>query len=75
MKKYLSIYTNWRNDVLFALFCIALFLIAGDSESTVTFILSKVAGAAIGFAAYKLFNYWNERGEIKELTALAIEED
>lgn len=75
MKKYLSIYTNWRNDVLLALFCIALFLICGDSENTLTFILTKVMGAAVAYAFYKLFRYWNERGEIKELTALAIEED
>ncbi|MES5135893.1 hypothetical protein ABVC71_09410 [Prevotella amnii] len=75
MKKYFSIYKNWRNYVLFAIFTVSLFFLFSDTNNTLMLLLTKTF-ALVGFAAfYKLFKHWDSLGKIKELADLAIEED
>ena len=75
MEKYISIYKNWRNDVLFAIFAVSLFFLCGDANNFFVFAFTKVL-AFVGFAAfYKLFKHWDSLGKIKELSDLAKEED
>lgn len=75
MKKYFSIYKNWRNDVLFAIFAVLLFFLFSDTNNMLILLLTKTFAFA-GFAAfYKLFNHWDSLGKIKELSDLAKEED
>jgi hypothetical protein len=75
MKKFISIYANWRNDVLFALLFIAAFLLLGDCTNMLIYILTKIIGAAIAYAIYRLYRYWNVKGDIPELNILCKEED
>lgn len=75
MEKYISIYKNWRNDVLFAIFAVSLFFLFGDTNNTLMLLLTKTF-ALVGFTAfYKLFKHWDSLGKIKELSDLAKEED
>jgi hypothetical protein len=66
MKKYLSVYANWRNIVLCAIFTVSLFLLLGEAESWGALIISKCIGIAGFLAFYSLLNYWNTTGKIKE---------
>lgn len=70
MKKYLSIYKNWRNDVLFAIFFLSLILLLGNTDDLLMFFVTKLLSFC-GFALLGLlFKYWNSRGLISELTGI-----
>lgn len=74
MKKYLSIYKNWRNDTLFALFFLSLILLLGNTDDLTMFVVTKLLSFC-GFALLGLlFKYWNSRGLIKELTGIGEED-
>lgn len=74
MKKYLSIYKNWRNDTLFAIFFLSLILLLGNTDDLLMFVVTKLLSFC-GFALLGLlFNYWNSRGLIKELTGIGEED-
>lgn len=74
MKKYLSIYKNWRNDTLFAIFFLSLILLLGNTDDLLMFIVTKLLSFC-GFALLSLlFKYWNSRGLIKELTGIGEED-
>lgn len=74
MKKYLSIYANWRNDVLLAIFGISLFLFFGETDSLLVIVLTKLI-SILGFSIFgSLFKYWKEQGKINELSSLANED-
>lgn len=64
-------FKNWRIAVLAVLSGIATILIVSEEDAS---ILVKIAGFAIAFAVYRLFRYWQHRGELKELTSLMDEE-
>lgn len=75
MKKYLSIYRNWRVNALAMLALAAFILLAGETDDTATFIAIKAAGFALCYAIYILGKYWNKRGLIDELMSIADEEE
>lgn len=74
MKKYMTIFLNWRVNVLLLIGMVALFLIAGDTDNTIAFLWSKALGIALAYACYRLGKYWNGKGKINDLMALADEE-
>lgn len=74
MRNYFKAYTNWRFLVLSALGTIAFILIAADAEDMSLFLLSKVFGCAIAFAAYHIGKYWYQTGKLDDLNKLLKEE-
>lgn len=77
MNKYLKIYSNWRVHVLAVLGMVAAILLSGtnDDAGMLTFIIVKAAGFALACGIYRLAKYWDSKGKINELMALADEED
>lgn len=71
---------NWRYHVLMAVGAAAILgLFSVPSENSSSWFLSMFLTKGIGFIAayawFKLYNYWESRNEIKELSELAKEED
>lgn len=78
MNKYLTPFTNWRTHVLAVLAMAALvFLVSepDDSAPLSVYLAVKAAGFALAYVIYRLGKYWNSKGKINELMALASEED
>lgn len=75
IKKTLSLYTGWRNNVLFAVWAIAAFCIFSDADDVLLFLLVKLAGFALVFAGMRLYRHWNGKGLLKELNDYCKEED
>jgi len=74
MKKYLSIYKNWRNDTLFAIFFLSLILLLGNTDDLLMFVVTKLLSFCSFTLLSLLFKYWNSRGLIKELTGIGEED-
>ena len=74
MDKYFKIYRNWRVHVLTILVMVAMFLLLGDCEDMGYLLLTKGIGFGVAYIIYRLGKYWNAKGKINELTALAEEE-
>ncbi len=78
MKQFFTPFTNWRVHVLAVLAMAALVLLVSepdDSAPLLTYLAVKAAGFALAYVIYRLGRYWNSKGKINELMALANEED
>lgn len=74
MDKYFKIYRNWRVHVLTILVMVAMFLLLGDCDDMGYLLLTKGIGFGVAYIIYRLGKYWNVKGKINELMALAEEE-
>lgn len=77
MEKYWKIYTNWRVYVLTVLVMVAavLLLCEMDEDTSLSyFFIVKGIGFGLAYIIYRLGKYWNAKGKINELMALAEEE-
>ena len=74
MKKYPNIYRNWRVIVLFLLCTVAALFILGDCDDMGYLLFTKVIGFGLAYIIYRLGKYWDAKGKINELTALAEKE-
>lgn len=74
MDKYFKIYRNWRVHVLTILVMVAMFLLLGDCDDMGYLLLTKGIGFGVAYIIYSLGKYWNAKGKINELMALAEEE-
>lgn len=74
MDKYFKIYRNWSVHVLTILVMVAMFLLLGDCDDMGYLLLTKGVGFGVAYIIYRLGKYWNAKGKINELTALAEEE-
>ena len=73
MDKYFKIYRNWRVHVLTILVMVAMFLLLGDCDDMGYLLLTKGIGFGVVYIIYRLGKYWNAKGKINELMALAEE--
>lgn len=71
MKKTVSIYKNWRVIILGLLAMTALFILAGETDNTVSLLITKGIGFGLAYIIYRLGKYWNGKGKINELIELA----
>lgn len=74
MDKYFKIYRNWRVHVLTLLCMVAALFILGDCDDMGYLLFTKGVGLGIAYIIYRLGKYWDAKGKINELTALAEEE-
>lgn len=74
MDKYFKIYRNWRVHVLTLLCMVAALFILGDSDDMGYLLFTKGVGFGLAYIIYRLGKYWDAKGKINELTALAEEE-
>ena len=74
MDKYFKIYRNWRVHVLTILVMVSMFLLLGDCDDMGYLLLTKGIGFGVAYIIYRLGKYWNAKGKINELMALAEEE-
>lgn len=74
MKKTVSIYRNWRVIVLAVLVMVAAVFILGECDDLGCLLFTKGIGFALAYIIYRLGKYWDAKGKINELTALAEEE-
>lgn len=75
MRRIISLYLNWRNDVLFAVLMAGLILLFAECENFTTLMLTKVGAVLCGFVFAGLFTKWETEGKIKELSDFINEED
>lgn len=61
MKKLLSVYLNWRLDVIFIIAGIALFLLYCEADSILLLILSKIAAIVVGSFTLMLCCLWSDK--------------
>lgn len=72
----MKVFTNWRNYVLLLLAMLAMVLLLGEPTATdgaawfTTFAVTKVAAVALGYAYWRLFTYWDKRGQLPEINAM-----
>lgn len=74
MDKYFKIYRNWRVIVLAVLVMVAAVFILGDCDDMGYLLFTKGVGFGLAYIIYRLGKYWDAKGKINELTALAEEE-
>lgn len=74
MRKYLSIYRNWRVHALTLLAMFAMLFLAGETDDITYFFFIKIVGFGLVCLCYRLGMYWNSKGKINELMELADEE-
>ena len=73
MDKYFKIYLNWRVHVLTLLCMVAALFILGDCDDMGHLLFTKGVGFGLAYIIYRLGKYWDAKGKINELTALAEE--
>lgn len=74
MKELFTPFRNWRVIVLAVLVMVAVVLILGDCDDMDCLLLTKGVGFGLAYIIYRLGKYWDAKGKINELTALAEEE-
>ena len=74
MDKYFKIYRNWRVHVLTLLCMVAALFILGDCDDMGYLLFTKGVGFGLVYIIYRLGKYWDAKGKINELTAIAEEE-
>lgn len=74
MKELFTPFRNWRVIVLAVLAMVAAVLILGDCDDMGYLLLTKGIGFGIAYIIYRLGKYWNAKGKIDDLMALAEEE-
>lgn len=75
MNKFFKVHLNWRINVLVVLAMIITILVASDSDNIFLLFLTKIAGFLLGYLAFRLGKYWDNKGKIPELMELANEEE
>lgn len=73
MKELFTPFRNWRVIVLAVLVMVAAVFILGDCDD-MGYLLFKGVGFGLAYIIYRLGKYWDAKGKINELTALAEEE-
>ena len=66
MKEILKIFKYWRSDVVVLLLSAAMLLLFCEAESIKALLMTKVAGFALGAAAYWLLVRWSNKGLMEE---------
>ena len=74
MKELFTPFRNWRVIVLTVLGMVAAVFILGDCDDMGYLLLTKGIGFGIAYIIYRIGKYWNAKGKINELMALAEEE-
>lgn len=74
MKKYMTIFLNWRLNLLMVIGMASLIFLAGDTEDMSAFIWSKAVGLTLLYTCYRLGKYWDGKGKFDDLKALADED-
>ena len=73
MKELFTPFRNWRVIVLAVLVMVAAVFILGDCDDMGYLLFTKGVGFGLAII-YRLGKYWNAKGKINELMALAEEE-
>lgn len=71
--KYLQPLTNWRIVTLTILAALTLAFAAGDCDSLVLFLATKVIAVILGYTTHVLARRWD--GKMPELEVFNIDED
>lgn len=74
MKELFTPFRNWRVIVLAVLVMVATVFILGDCYDMGYLLFTKGVGFGLAYIIYRLGKYWDAKGKINELTALAEEE-
>ena len=74
MKELFTPFRNWRVIVLTVLGMVAAVFTLGDCDDMGYLLFTKGVGFGIAYIIYRLGKYWNAKGKINELMALAEEE-
>ncbi len=74
MKELFTPFRNWRVIVLAVLVMVAAVFILGDRDDMGYLLFTKGVGFGLAYIIYRLGKYWDAKGKINELTALAEEE-
>lgn len=74
MKELFTPFRNWRVIVLAVLMMVAAVFILGECDDMGYFLFTKVIGSGLAYIIYRLGKYWDAKGKINELKALAEEE-
>lgn len=74
MKELFTPFINWRVIVLAVLVMVAAVFILGECDDMGYLMFTKFIGFSLAYIIYRLGKYWDARGKINELTALAEEE-
>lgn len=74
MKELFTPFRNWRVIVLAVLVMFAAVFIFGDCDEMGYLLFTKGVGFGLAYIIYRLGKYWDAKGKINELTALAEEE-
>ena len=74
MKELFTPFRNWRVIVLAVLVMVAAVFILGDCDDMGYLLFIKGVGFGLAYIIYRLGKYWDAKGKINELTALAEEE-
>ena len=75
MKELFTPFRNWRVIVLAVLVMVAAVFILGDCDDMGYLLFTKGVGFGLAYIIYRLGKYWDAKGKINELTALAEEEE
>ena len=74
MKELFTPFRNWRVIVLAVLVMLDAVFILGDCDDMGYLLFTKGVGFGLAYIIYRLGKYWDAKGKINELTALAEEE-
>ena len=74
MKELFTPFRNWRVIVLAVLVMFAAVFILGECDDMGYLLFTKGVGFGLAYIIYRLGKYWDAKGKINELTALAEEE-
>lgn len=68
MEELMNAFKNWRCDIFVLLVCLSALCLFCEAESLKALFASKAVGLGIAYVAYRLFTYWDKRGQIDELS-------
>lgn len=74
MKELFTPFRNWRVIVLAVLVMVDAVFILGECDDMGYLLFTKGVGFGLAYIIYRLGKYWDAKGKINELTALAEEE-
>lgn len=73
MRELFTPFRNWRVIVLAVLVMAAAVFILGECNDMGYLLFTKLIGSSLAYIIYRLGKYWNAKGKINELMALAEE--
>ena len=74
MKELFTPFRNWRVWCLGIIATVAFMLLCGETDDFGYFVFIKALGFGLAYIIYRLGKYWDAKGKINELTALAEED-